>query len=131
MTPLSILRSIRRSAMLTFWAATIFGGFSVRAADGPAAPGEAALPLAKVVLFNSGVGYFEHLGQVEGNARVDLKFRVSDVNDLLKSMVLEDLGKGMISTVTYGSKDPITKTLKTFAIDLTANPTLADLLNQI
>ncbi len=46
-------------------------------------------------------------------------------------MVLQDLGGGRISTVTYGSKDPITKTLKTFAIDLTSNPTLADLLGQI
>ena len=29
-------------------------------------------------------------------------------------MVLQDRGGGTISTVTYGSKDPITKTLKTF-----------------
>ncbi|MBL8881280.1 MAG: DUF4139 domain-containing protein, partial [Phycisphaerales bacterium] len=33
--------------------------------------------------------------------------------------------------VTYGSKDPITKTLKTFAIDLTEEPTIAELLNQV
>ena len=39
-------------------------------------------------------------------------------------MVLQDQGGGHISTVTYGSKDPITKTLKTFSIDLTSNPTL-------
>ncbi len=89
------------------------------------------LPLSRVVLFNSGVGFFEHNGQVDGNARVDFKFNVDDVNDLLKSMVLEDLGGGHVSTVTYASKDPITKTLQTFAIDLTKNPTLAELLSQI
>ena len=75
-------------------------------------------------MFNSGVGFFEHRGEVEGDAKVDLKFNVDDINDLLKSMVLQDLGGGQISTVTYGSNDPITKTLKTFPIDLTNNPTL-------
>jgi hypothetical protein len=89
------------------------------------------LPLGKVVLFNSGVGYYEHLAEIEGNTEVELKFNVDDVNDLLKSMVLQDLGGGKISSVNYASKDPITRTLRTFAIDLTENPTLADLLNQV
>jgi hypothetical protein len=89
------------------------------------------LPVKRVALFNSGVGYFEHRGKVTGDATVDLKFNVDDVNDLLKSMVLEDLGGGQISTVTYGSRDPITKTLGTFAVDLTSNPTLGQLLAQI
>src|SRR6267142_3647655 len=46
-------------------------------------------------------------------------------------MVLQDEGGGRISTVSYASKDPLTRTLATFSIDLTQNPTLADLLNQI
>lgn len=90
-----------------------------------------ALPLKKVVLFSSGVGFYEHEGKVTGNADVDLKFNVKDVNDLLKSMVPQDLDGGAVSTVTYGSMDPITKTLQTFAVDLTRNPTMADLLGQI
>ncbi|HUY92636.1 MAG TPA: hypothetical protein VMV10_28105 [Pirellulales bacterium] len=89
------------------------------------------LPLKKVVLFNSGVGFFQHDGEVTGDAQVEMKFNVDDVNDLLKSLVLEDLGGGRISTVTYGSRDPLAKTLKTFAIDLTDNPTLAKLLDQV
>ncbi|MEX2316546.1 MAG: hypothetical protein WD669_05300 [Pirellulales bacterium] len=97
----------------------------------PAQDAAAKVPVKRVVLFSSGVGYFQHQGQVTGNAAVDLKFQVDDVNDLLKSMVLEDLGGGQISTVTYGSRDPITKTLKTFAIDLTTNPTLGQLLSQV
>lgn len=103
------------------------------AARPPAAHGAKSkdLPLDKVVMFNAGVGYFEHRGTVTGDAAVDLKFNVRDINDLLMSMVLEDLGGGRISTVTYGSKDPITKTLQTFAIDLTGNPTLGQILNQI
>src|SRR5688572_1701728 len=82
------------------------------------------LPVKRVVMFSSGVAFYEHNGDVEGNASVDLKFNVRDINDLLKSMVLQDLGGGKISTVSYGSKDPITRTLQTFSIDLTSNPTL-------
>lgn len=90
----------------------------------------ATLPLKRIVLFNAGVGFFEHAGQVRGTAEAEFQFNVEDINDLLKSMVVQDLG-GRISTVSYGSKDPIAKTLRSFAIDLTENPTLADLLNQV
>jgi hypothetical protein len=95
------------------------------------AKADAALPLNRVIMFNSGVGYFEHRGEVDGDAKVDMQFNVDDVNDLLKSMILEDRGGGTISTVTYGSKDPITKTLQTFPIDLTENPTLGQILDQV
>jgi len=75
---------------------------------------KADIPIQRVVMFSSGVAFFEHNGQVEGNAEVELKFNVKDINDLLKSMVLQDEGGGRISTVSYGSKDPITRTLATF-----------------
>ena len=97
-------------------------------ADGPQASN---LPLKRVVLFSSGVGFFEHAGQVNGDAKVEMQFKTDDINDLLKSMVVQDLDGGQVSTVTYGSKDPITKTLKSFSIDLTTNPTLAQLLQQL
>jgi hypothetical protein len=89
------------------------------------------LPLSKVVLFNAGVGFYQHDAEITGDQTVELKFNVTDINDLLKSMVLQDLGGGKVSTVTYNSLEPITKTLKTFAVDLTQNPTLFDLLGQL
>jgi hypothetical protein len=95
-----------------------------------AAGGEAALPLSRVVLFSSGVGYFQRDGQVEGNASVELSFRAADVNDLLKSLVLRDFDGGQVSGVTYASRDPLTRTLRSFAIDLTGNPDLAGILSQ-
>ena len=49
------------------------------------------LPVGQVVLFSSGVGYFQREGSVEGDARVDLSFPATDINDLIKSMVLRDL----------------------------------------
>jgi hypothetical protein len=96
----------------------------------PAQATPAALPIAQVVLFSSGVGYFQREGEVQGNARVDLTFPVQDINDLLKSMVLEDQGGGHISAVNYDSQAPIEKTLRSFAINLTNNPSFAEILYQ-
>ena len=62
----------------------------------------AALPLRKVVLFNSGIGFYEHRGQVTGNAVVDMRFNVDDVNDLLKSLVPEDLDGGKVKITLKG-----------------------------
>jgi hypothetical protein len=95
-----------------------------------APPQVTQLPIGQVVLFSSGVGYFQREGAVEGNARVDLSFPVSDINDLLKSMVLRDLDGGHISTVSYDSNAPIERTLKSFAVNLTANPSFAQILDQ-
>lgn len=88
------------------------------------------LPISRVVLFNSGVGYFSRSGEVDGDARVDLQFEEEDVNDLLKSMVLEDFGGGRIAAVSYDSREPIDRTLSSFAINLNGNPTFAGILSQ-
>jgi len=97
----------------------------------PDKPGAAKVPLKRVVLFSSGVGYFEHDGKVTDNAKVDLKFKVKDINDLLKSMVVQDFDGGHVSTVGYGSNDPLDKRLSSFAINLNGNPSLTMLLEQI
>src|SRR5271157_988462 len=91
---------------------------------------DVSVPISALVLFTSGVGYFQHDGTVEGNAKMELTFSTGQINDLLKSLVLRDLDGGMISSVTYSSRDPITRTLKSFSVDLTSNPNLSNLLVQ-
>src|SRR5215203_2713951 len=93
-------------------------------------PRSAGLPVSRVLLFSSGVGHFLREGTVSGDARVDLSFPVADVNDLIKSVVVRDLDDGHISAVSYDSSAPIDRTLKSFAVNLTANPTLENILNQ-
>jgi hypothetical protein len=93
--------------------------------------GEADLPVASVTLFSSGVGWFEHLGKVDGEATAELRFRTSQINDVLKSLVLQDLDGGKIGAVGYPSQDPLDKTLKSFQVDVSGNPPLAGLLNQL
>src|SRR5262245_54072287 len=93
-------------------------------------PTAAQLPIAQVVLFSSGVGYFQREGTVEGTQRIDLTFPVQDINDLIKSMTLRDLDGGHVSAVTYDSNVPVERTLKSFAVNLTDNPSFAQILNQ-
>ncbi len=94
--------------------------------------GQAELPVRAVVLYSSGVGYFQHVGRVTGNATAELPFKTAQINDMLKSLVLQDKSEtGRVDAVVYPSQDPIGKTLKSFQIDITSNPSLAELLNQL
>src|SRR5215510_2464631 len=99
-------------------------------AEVPDEPRAAGLPISRVLLFSSGVGHFLREGTVSGDARIDLSFPVADINDLIKSMVVRDLDDGHISAVSYDSSAPIDRTLKSFAVNLTANPNLENILNQ-
>ncbi|MCE9631041.1 MAG: hypothetical protein K8S94_10070 [Planctomycetia bacterium] len=111
--------------------AALFVGLGSLGAYVAASGGESALPLEKVVLFTSGVGFFQHAGKVTDDATVEMTFKTEQINDLLKSMVLEDLGGGTVSSVSYASRDPITKTLGTFAVDLTDNPSMGQILGRL
>ena len=106
-------------------------GHALGAEPAPGGAAAAKLPLSDVLLYSSGVGFFHRVGEVEGDAQVEFRFKTNDVNDLLKSMVVQDFNGGHVSTVTYGSSDPIERTLKSFGVDLTENPTLGQLLDQV
>ena len=94
-------------------------------------PANVDVPVKQVVLFSSGVGYFEHFGNIHGDGSTELRFKTNQINDILKSLILQDLDGGRVNTITYPSQDPIAKTLRSFQIDITSNPSLADLLNQL
>lgn len=97
----------------------------------PAAAAEVELPVERIVLFTSGVGHFQHAGRVDGDATVEMSFKADGINDLLKSLVLEDLDGGTPAAVSYASRDPVIKTLGTFAVDLTDQPSIGKLLSRL
>ena len=49
--------------------------------------------MTRVVLYKNGVGYFEHAGHVRGNQDVNVDFTTGQLNDVLKSLTVLDLGK--------------------------------------
>lgn len=89
------------------------------------------LSLKKVVLFNSGVGYFQREGQVSGSGEITLRFRTSQVDDVLKSLSLLDLDGGRISVVSFAGNEPISRILSSFSVDLSNNPPLAGICEQL
>lgn len=112
------------------------GPLTIIAQEKPSAPapqpaGGSDVPVKQVVLFSSGVGYFEHAGMVKGDGSTVLRFKTDQINDILKSLLLEDLDGGKVGTVTYPSQAPLAKTLKSFEVDITDNPPLPELLNQL
>jgi hypothetical protein len=129
---------------LRYWLAPIVGAAAVAGVmatkevlSAQNAPGKtdlravSSLPISRVILFSSGVAHFSRSAEVDGEARVDLTFPEQDINDLIKSMVLQDFSdKGRVSAVTYDSHEPIDRTLKSFAINLNNNPTFANILTQ-
>src|SRR5688500_10804607 len=67
----------------------------------------AQLPIRRVILYSGGVSYVERRGWVSGNAEMNLSFKESQVDDVLKSMVVLDLGKGKIGAVSFTSSAPV------------------------
>ena len=117
-------------AVVTF--ALLGAGVNLHAQTPRPSPQAAAdVPVREVVLFSSGVGYFQHEGSVQGDAATQLRFKTGQINDILKSLVLQDLGGGRIGVVTYPSQDPLAKTLGSFQVDISDNPSLGDLLNKL
>jgi hypothetical protein len=91
----------------------------------------ASLPLTHVTLYTSGVGYFERTGSVIDDSQTDLDFPVDQVNDVLKSLVVIDYGGGTIEPVTYGAQDTMDKQLKAYSIDVSDDPSQAQLLDRM
>ena len=69
-------------------------------------PQSSLLPLRRVILYSNGVAYFERRGTVSGKAEINLSFKQSQVDDVLKSLVVLDLGKGRVGEVSYNSSAP-------------------------
>src|SRR5688572_13041605 len=67
---------------------------------------QSSLPIRRVILYSNGVAYIERRGKVSNHAEIALSFKQSQVDDVLKSMVVLDLGKGRIGAVSYNSSAP-------------------------
>ena len=70
------------------------------------------LPVQRVVLYKNGVGYFEHSARVRGKQELNIDFTTSQLNDVIKSLTVVDLGQGRISSVRYNSIAPLSERLK-------------------
>ena len=71
----------------------------------------AELPVKRVVLYKHGVGYFERSGEVPSGQTARLEFKPNEMNDVLKSLVLDEQGGGRVTGVRYDSAKPARSSL--------------------
>src|SRR5215471_8709755 len=84
---------------------------AVADAQRPAQDASDQLPVRRVVLYKSGVGFFEHVGSVTGNANVTIQFTTAQLNDVLQSLTTLDLDGGSVANISYNSIAPIAQRL--------------------
>ena len=86
------------------------------------------LPVTRVILYKNGVGYFEHAGHVRGNQQVNVDFTTAQLNDVLKSLTILDLGKGRVTGVSYNSVAPLSRQLEALRLPIGENASAAQFI---
>ncbi len=71
----------------------------------------ADLPVREVVLYKSGVAYFERAGRLGPGESARLDFKATDMNDVLKSLTVGDTAGGAIAGLRYDSSEPLAEKL--------------------
>jgi hypothetical protein len=91
----------------------------------------ADLPVRQVILYKHGVGYFERAGQLGPGESARLDFKATEMNDVLKSLTVEEKGGGKISGLRYDSSEPLAQKLAEFPFQLPAGAPLSAVLDQL
>src|SRR5579859_6084388 len=110
-------------------ALAILGTTAIDAQRGPAAVPE--LPVRRVILYKSGVGYFEHLGSVAGNADVTIQFTTAQLNDVLQSLTALDLDGGSVANISYNSVAPVDQQLALLRLPIGSETDRLSLFNAL
>src|ERR1700752_690171 len=78
------------------------------------------LPVRQVVLYKHGGGYFERSGQLAAGESARLDFKASEMNDVLKSLTIEEKGGGKVTGLRYEASEPLEVRLAEFPFQLGA-----------
>jgi hypothetical protein len=109
-------------AFLFLIAPLLWGLTPARAAD---------LPVKEVVLYKHGVGFFERSGRLGAGESARLDFEATEMNDVLKSLTVEERGGGKNLRLRYDSMDPLSHTLASFPFHIDAGQALSAVLDQL
>jgi hypothetical protein len=91
----------------------------------------ADLPVTKVIVYKNGVAYFERAGDVKPGEPARLEFKSSEMDDVLKSLVIEDRSGGKVRALRYELNEPVTKRLAELPLSLQPQQAVALLLDQL
>ena len=91
----------------------------------------AELPVRQVVLYKHGVGYFERAGELAPGESARLDFKATEMDDVLKSLTIQEKGGGKISSLRYDSSQPLEHKLADFPFQLGAAQPISAVLDQL
>ncbi|MBS1858100.1 MAG: DUF4139 domain-containing protein [Acidobacteria bacterium] len=90
----------------------------------------AELPVKQVVLYKHGVGYFERSGRLAPGESARLDFTAGEMNDVLKSLTIDERGGGKVTGLRYDSFDPLSHRLADFPFQISGGG-MAALMDQL
>jgi hypothetical protein len=91
----------------------------------------ADIPVREVILYKSGVGYFERGGVLHAGESGRLDFRASDMNDVLKSLTISEQNGAKVTGLHYDSSEPLERKLAEFPFKVEGQASLALFLDQM
>ncbi|HXE65051.1 MAG TPA: DUF4139 domain-containing protein [Bryobacteraceae bacterium] len=89
----------------------------------------AELPVRTVALYKHGVGFFQREGQLASGESARLDFKADEMNDVLKSLTVNDQG-GKVTGLRYDSSIPLSQKLTEFPFDINAGAPLSAVIDQ-
>ncbi len=90
----------------------------------------AELPVRTVVLYKHGVGYFERQGTLGPGESARLDFKADEMNDVLKSLTVNEQGGGNVTGLRYDSSIPLSQKLTEFPFGVERGASLSAILDQ-
>jgi hypothetical protein len=91
----------------------------------------AELPVTEVTLYKHGVAHFERAGELKPGETIRLDFKPEEMNDVLKSLTVNDRNGGKVGGVRYDSSEPLDKRLEEFPFQVSQGSSLAAFLDQM
>ena len=89
------------------------------------------LPIREVILYKHGVGYFVRAGELRAGEAARLDFKAPEMNDVLKSLTLEDKNGGKVTGLRYDSSEPLAQKLSDFPFHVDGQQSLSAFLDQM
>ena len=91
----------------------------------------ADIPIREIILYKSGVGYFERAGTLSPGESARLDFKATDMNDVLKSLTLQDRNGGKVTGLRYDSSEPLEQKLAEFPFKIEGQAPLSSFLAEM
>jgi hypothetical protein len=91
----------------------------------------ADLPVTHVILYKHGIGFFEREGSVPAAEEAKLDFKISEMNDVLKSLIVTNSGGGRITGIRYDSNETLEQQLAKYPFQLGDQQALSAFLDGV